>query len=207
MNSARLIRIRFAGVLCMPSPERRNESATMKRVKLVTMMRGRARSTAPSAAGRSGRSRPVNAPSPAGRSAFRSRSGAAVGVGVALRRLRRGDPCEEKKADARRERAASLEDQRLDHHLAHAPVGADRARDPRDPRADAACRSARRSARGRRSADRRGNPRRSRRRARRRVSIAASSNTIDASSLIQTSRGSARLVTTGASAFRCVGPV
>jgi hypothetical protein len=39
MNSDRLMRTRFAGVLCRPRPERRNESAMTKRVKLVTMIR------------------------------------------------------------------------------------------------------------------------------------------------------------------------
>ncbi len=39
MNSDRLMSTRLAGALCNPRPERRNESATMKRVKLVTMMR------------------------------------------------------------------------------------------------------------------------------------------------------------------------
>ncbi len=39
MNSARDVSTMFGGVLCRPSPERRNDSATMKRVKLVTMMR------------------------------------------------------------------------------------------------------------------------------------------------------------------------
>ena len=38
MNSARLIRIRFAGVVCRPMPARRIENAMMKRVKLVTMI-------------------------------------------------------------------------------------------------------------------------------------------------------------------------
>ena len=38
MNSARLIRIRLAGVVCRPSPARRKDSATTKRVKQVTMM-------------------------------------------------------------------------------------------------------------------------------------------------------------------------
>ena len=37
MNSDRLIRMRLAGVVCSPRPERRNEKAMAKRVKLVTM--------------------------------------------------------------------------------------------------------------------------------------------------------------------------
>src|SRR3954471_8557686 len=36
MNRDRLMRTRLAGVLCSPIPERRNENATTKRVKLVT---------------------------------------------------------------------------------------------------------------------------------------------------------------------------
>src|SRR3984885_3030438 len=39
MNSDRLMRTRLAGALCRPRPERRNESATMNCVKLVTIMR------------------------------------------------------------------------------------------------------------------------------------------------------------------------
>src|SRR5580698_5943464 len=38
MNSERLIITRFGGELCNPRPERRNDSATTKRVKLVTMI-------------------------------------------------------------------------------------------------------------------------------------------------------------------------
>ena len=38
MNSDRLISTRLAGVLCMPRPERRNDRAMTKRVKLVTMI-------------------------------------------------------------------------------------------------------------------------------------------------------------------------
>ena len=38
MNSDRLIRTRLAGVLCKPSPDLRKESATVNRVKLVTMI-------------------------------------------------------------------------------------------------------------------------------------------------------------------------
>ena len=38
MNSARLISTRLAGALWTPSPDRRKDSAMMKRVKLVTMM-------------------------------------------------------------------------------------------------------------------------------------------------------------------------
>src|SRR4029079_9875184 len=37
MNKARLIRMRFAGVVCSPSPARRKERATTKRVKQVTI--------------------------------------------------------------------------------------------------------------------------------------------------------------------------
>jgi len=37
MNSDRLTMIRLAGVVCSPSPERRNENAMAKRVKLVTI--------------------------------------------------------------------------------------------------------------------------------------------------------------------------
>src|SRR5271169_4060398 len=39
MNSARLVSTRFAGVLCKPRPDLKNDSATTKRVKLVTMIR------------------------------------------------------------------------------------------------------------------------------------------------------------------------
>ena len=38
MNSDRLISTRLAGVLCKPNPDRRKESATVNRVKLVTMI-------------------------------------------------------------------------------------------------------------------------------------------------------------------------
>ena len=38
MNSDRLISTRLAGALCSPRPVRRNDSATVKRVKLVTMI-------------------------------------------------------------------------------------------------------------------------------------------------------------------------
>jgi len=38
MNRASEMRMRFAGVVCSPSPARRKASATMMRVKLVTMM-------------------------------------------------------------------------------------------------------------------------------------------------------------------------
>ena len=38
MNSASEVRTILGGELCRPSPERRNDSATTKRVKLVTMM-------------------------------------------------------------------------------------------------------------------------------------------------------------------------
>ncbi len=72
MNNDRLMSTRFAGALWMPRPDRRNESAMMKRVKLVTMMRrpGATERTVKSAT--ISMMRPLAEAPPAGMSALRS---------------------------------------------------------------------------------------------------------------------------------------
>ena len=72
MNSDRLMRTRLAGALCKPRPERRNDNATMNRVKLVTMMRrpGATESTVRIAT--SSMMRPLAVAPPAGTREFRS---------------------------------------------------------------------------------------------------------------------------------------
>ena len=73
MNSARLVSTRLAGVPCRPSPDRRKESATMNRVKLVTMIKrpGAIESTVRIAT--IWMTRPVADAPPPGSSALRSR--------------------------------------------------------------------------------------------------------------------------------------
>ena len=103
----------MAGALCKPRPERRNESATMKRVKLVTMMSrpGATESTVRIAT--SSMMRALAEAPPAGMSALRSTVCAAAGRLAARSATAAG-------------LSVSLHHQSSDHERAHLPVAANR---------------------------------------------------------------------------------
>ena len=79
MNSARLIRTRLAGAPWTPRPERRNESAMMKRVKLVTMMRSPGATDSTVSSATISMMRPLAEAPPDGMRALRSTVCAAAG--------------------------------------------------------------------------------------------------------------------------------
>ena len=108
MNSDRLISTRLAGALCKPRPDLRKESATMNRVKLVTMIRRPGATDRTVSIATSWMMRPLAVAPPAGIKAPRSTVCASP---VGLPPGARG-----------RRRCVSLNHQSLDHQLATLPL-------------------------------------------------------------------------------------